>query len=170
MAFGSLQATACLLACFSVVSCAVWTRRNRLSGAGSIGNNRRRRDAGAGPAEDALISGLVHKEALHALREGMILRDHDGFTVDCNQRALEILQIERADLLGRKNLNLLGVAMPGAVLEAGASRTTIMEVLLLGRSIPRVAMSVTLADGSVRWLEVSSQPIFLHGEAVPAPW
>jgi PAS domain S-box-containing protein len=172
MAFGSLQASACLLACFSVVTCIVWVRRNR--GASAGGNSDFRGEAGgnrkAKPpvGEESLDSGLVHREALHALREGMILRNHQGVIVDCNRRALEILQIGPEALLGKKNLDLLGVAMPGAVVEAGPDQTSVVQTLLLGRPLPQVAISVTLADGSTRRLEVNTQPIFLHGDAIPS--
>jgi PAS domain S-box-containing protein len=151
------------MACFSVVACIVWCRRSRQAARNRESGAFHIRDSG----EDPLVSGTVHKEALHALREGMILRDNHGVIVDCNQRALEILQIEAGALLGKKSLELLGMEMPGAVIEAESSHTSIMETLLLGRPVPRVAMSVTLADGTSRRLEVNSQPIFLKGDPVP---
>ena len=148
-----LQVLACLLALASGATCLWW--RRRLAGA-----DVRREGAGAWPDPDG-----VHREALHALREGVILRDGTGLIVDCNARALDILQVERDALVGKRSFEPLGFKLPP---QEGSLPASLAEALLLGRpATDPVLVSLPRSDGTVRRLEVSSQPIYLRKRPVP---
>jgi len=158
MTFGLIEGGALALALASVVAVLVLRRRSMEARKLSADTHTR--------LSSFWDAGPIHLEALQALAEGVIIRDRDGRIVECNKRALEILQVSRAELLGRRTLSSLGVVVDDPT-HASEEEHFILVTLRTGRPFRNVAMTANRPDGGSRRLEVSSQPIFLDGESSP---
>ncbi len=154
---GSLEAVAIALALVTVASL-LYLRLSRrphigIESASQVGNS-------------PWSSGQIHREALQALCDGVLLRDPSGIIFEVNQTALDILGLRREDLLGRSTLHSLGIAMDG-VKDSGESEQSILTSLREGRSSLGRAMTISHPDGSVRRLEVNSVPVYCSQSLAP---
>jgi len=158
MSIGFLEGGALALALGSVVAVLVLRRR--------LAQMRGDQSEGGSSTELFRDAGTIHREALQALAEGVIVRDRGGRIIDCNRRALEILQLDKSALLGHRTLRSLGV-LADKEHEKEEDDNFILETLRTGKIHRNIPMTATSPDGGKRRLEVNSQPIFKDGDSTP---
>ena len=158
MSIGFLEGGALALALGSVVAVLVLRRRLAQMCADQA--------EGGSSTEIFRDAGTIHREALQALAEGVIIRDRGGRIMDCNRRALEILQLDKSALLGRRTLRSLGI-LADKENENDEDDNFILDTLRTGKIHRNIPMTATSPDGGKRRLDVNSQPIFKDGESTP---
>lgn len=112
----------------------------------------------AAPSSTASMPGLV-RALLSSVNEAVIVRGPEGSVVECNEAAERLFGLTRAQLLGRD------APPPGwrATLEDGTpvspDDTPGMRTRRTGVGVKGVPLIVHLADGTLRWLEVTTTPV-----------
>ncbi len=100
-------------------------------------------------------------QIMDTLSEGLVIHDRRGIVLDCNQAAEKILGLTREQMTGRSNADpRLGMiredGSPSAPEEHPAS-----IAMRTGRSVDNEVRGLTLPNGNIHWLRISSRPIFL---------
>lgn len=114
-----------------------------------------------------LESELRHRSILEAMAEGVVLQNRDGEIVEANPAARRILGLDDPALLGRRSedpawqaIHTDGSPFPGDSHPA-------MVSLRDGVSVREEEMGLPQPDGSIRWLRINSEPLFIDGEKKP---
>lgn len=117
--------------------------------------------------EQLRLSEHRHRTILSSMAEGVVFQSADGVIVDCNHRAEVILGLTRDQILGRLFLD------PGwrALKEDGSpfhgDDHPAMVTLRTGKACHNVTMQIGLPDGSTRWININSEPLFEDESAMP---
>lgn len=118
---------------------------------------------GTGP-ESAHGLAAHHRAVLDALGEGVVVQDLVGRLVYANQRALDLLP---------KGMNGIGGSADGSVVvdERGDALAPRQQPTYLAleaaQAIENAVIGIMARDGSIRWLELSAQPMTAPGELKP---
>lgn len=108
-------------------------------------------------------SEIRHRRILDAMSEGVVMQNRDGEIVEANPAARDILGLDDPELLGRRSedpawqaIHTDGRPFPGETHPA-------MVSLREGRSVREQEMGLPQPDGQTRWLQINSEPLYLHG-------
>jgi len=107
------------------------------------------------------------RSILASMAEGVVVQAADGVIIDCNPSAEKILGLSRDQIMGRKSIDPCwqaaredGGAFPG-------EEHPIMVTLRTGQACRDVVMGLNLPDGSRKWIEINTEPMFKGGENRP---
>ncbi|WP_028486871.1 sensor domain-containing diguanylate cyclase [Thiomicrorhabdus chilensis] len=121
-------------------------------------------------AQDNLSRSL---ETLHenlqaifsSMSEGVVIQNHAGEIIEANAAAQSILGLDLEQLMGKTSIDPSwrtvhedGSPYPGEFHPS-------MRVLKTGKPILKEIMGVYKPDGSIRWIQINSQPIIHHSDS-----
>jgi diguanylate cyclase (GGDEF)-like protein/PAS domain S-box-containing protein len=119
-------------------------------------------------AEDELrASEAQYRAVLDALQEGIVVHRPDLTITSCNESAPQILGVTKDQLIGRSAMDPAwqAVASDGRTLRADDHPS----VVAMRTRKPQVGveLGVSTPDGTLKWLSVSSKPLFHDGSDEP---
>lgn len=117
------------------------------------------------PVKEAELT-LEKREALlrilfTTVAEGIVMHGGDGQVVECNPAAERILGLSRDQLLGRTSFDPHWRCIhPDGSVFCGEHHPA-MRTLKTGTPLRDVIMGVYRPDGSLRWINIASEPVYL---------
>src|ERR1700743_1719113 len=106
-----------------------------------------------------------YRAVIAALQEGVVLLDADGTVHSCNPAGERILGVRAEQIAGRKP----GEAGWRAIHDDGRPFSPESDpgqiTLRTGRPCSGVIMGVRRVDGSLAWMSINTDPLFLPGAA-----
>jgi PAS domain S-box-containing protein len=114
-------------------------------------------------AEEALRASEEHYRSLvSVLEEGVLMLDVDGNLLTCNESAERILGATREELHERGIINPKWCAIREDGSPLSEEESPVPVTLRTGRPCSGVVVGVIRPAGDLRWLSISSQPVFLQ--------
>ena len=117
--------------------------------------------------QQLLESETRHRRILESMAEGVILQNRDGEIIEANPAAKRILGLDDPELIGRRSndpawqaIHTDGSPYPGEDHPVSVS-------LNQGASVREDEMGLPQPDGSIRWLRVNSEPLYLSDGDTP---
>ena len=107
------------------------------------------------------------RSVLNAMAEGVVLRSSDGKIIDCNPSAERILGLSRAQMMGLKSVDPRWRALHEDRSPFPGVDHPAMVTLRTGQPCNDVIMVIHLPDGTERWLNINSQPMFYSKASKP---
>jgi PAS domain S-box-containing protein len=112
-------------------------------------------------AEEALrTSEERYRSLVSVLAEGILMLDHEGELLTCNESAERILGLKRDELRERGLINLLQEAVREDGTPFPTDEAPSQVTLRTGQPCSGVILGVKRPTGELCWLSVSSQPVF----------
>ncbi|HVF99734.1 MAG TPA: PAS domain S-box protein, partial [Chloroflexia bacterium] len=119
-------------------------------------------------AEQALADKERHfRSIVMSLREGLVVQDASGCIVECNERAEQVLGLNRDQLIGRSSIDPCRRAIREDGSPFPGEDHPAMVSLRTGEFLTNVAMGVRKPDDTLAWISINSHPLFNPGETVP---
>ena len=100
---------------------------------------------------------------LNTMAEGVVVQDETGIIISCNPSAERILALSQDQILGRASVDLRWQAIRENGQPFPGEEHPAMVSLSTGRPCLNVTMGVRLPEGSIRWININSKPIFKSG-------
>ncbi len=96
-----------------------------------------------------------------SVAEGIVLHDAGGQVLECNPATERILGLNREQILGRTSLDPMWRCIhPDGTPFAGDQHPA-MRTLASGQPQRDIVMGIYRPDGSLRWINIASEPIYL---------
>jgi len=102
-----------------------------------------------------------------ALSEGIVFQTADGVIIDCNPSAERLLGLSRDQILGRTSVNPYWQTVHEDGRVCPGEEHPAMVSLRTRQSCRDVIIGMRMLDGSQRWLNVNTEPMFKRSEIRP---
>ena len=119
-------------------------------------------------AEDALRASEEHYHSVFAsMSEGLVIHDSSGAIISCHASAEAVLGLTADQIYGKTPLdpNWRAIHEDGSPFPGETHPASI--TLQTGNPCRNVIMGVHLPDGSLHWILINSQPVFLENSTRP---
>ena len=107
---------------------------------------------------------MIARMVFNALDHGVLVQGPLGRVAAANPAAAEILGVDRDDLVGSRLEHITGALIRADGSPFDPDELPGRQAYLTGKPQLDVPMGRPLADGTVRWIEVSSRPLRSEGE------
>jgi PAS domain S-box-containing protein len=111
----------------------------------------------------------VFAQVLETSPKGVLLLDARGEILDANERAEEILEADRDDLVGRLYDGSTWAITDGSDTPLPDEELPVSQVTSTGATVRGMEHALVRADGTVTWLSVDATPIRNDGAEPPLP-
>jgi len=102
-----------------------------------------------------------------AMSEGIVFQTADGVIIDCNPSAERLLGLSRDQILGRTSVNPYWQTVHEDGRVCPGEEHPAMVSLRTRQSCRDVIIGMRMLDGSQRWLNVNTEPMFKRSEIRP---
>lgn len=120
------------------------------------------------------LSAMAHRAneerlggIFRAIAEGLIFQDKDGVIIDVNPAAEQLLGLRRDQLLGTKCSDPSWRALREDDTLVPSQQHPAMVALYSGRPVRDQVLGIVVPGRGLRWMNVSSNPIFGQGRQAP---
>ncbi|KTG16176.1 MULTISPECIES: PAS domain S-box protein [unclassified Guyparkeria] len=117
--------------------------------------------------QQLIESEARHRRILESMAEGVILQNRDGEIVEANPAAQRILGLDDPELLGRRSTDPAWQAIHTDGSPYPGEEHPVSVSLKQGASVREDEMGLPQPDGSIRWLRINSEPLYLSDSDTP---
>ena len=118
--------------------------------------------------EEALRRGeTLLRSTLRALSEGVVVQDRGGRIISCNPAAEAILGLNQDELSDFTSASRHWRAIQEDGSDFPGSKHPAMVALATGKAQHGVVVGLRGDDGSITWISINSEPIFVDGNLTP---
>ncbi|MBN8594168.1 MAG: PAS domain S-box protein [Anaerolineae bacterium] len=112
-------------------------------------------------------SEQLYRTLISTMTEGIVLQAQDSTILTCNAAAEQILGLTHDQLVGRTSLDPRWRTFHEDGTPFRRETHPAMVTLATGKAQTNVVIGVHKPDGSLRWIQVSNQPLFEPGQTLP---
>jgi len=119
--------------------------------------------------ENALkISEENYRTLIASMNDGVTLQNKNGEIITCNDAALQILGLTKSQITGRTSKDPSWRAVKENGKDFPGEEHPAMQTLKTGMPQEKFIMGIHKPDGSLTWISVNSEPMFLEGAHSPS--